>query len=311
MKNFNLEKNLLHRRFFMNLLSRGKTLLAISSLLALVSCGSGGPSLVSNVDSTIRSTNSGEMYLALSTEFDADSVQFGHFDMPIYSKGNERLGSISVTQDLMAETPSSRVTLNLELLRALTLYDEAQGSLLNTVVLPNGQRIPFMESDGLSVMAFGIGEEGSRLYISVKDNVAIVGYALIIPALDSVGDSMFGVSEDNISMAGVPGQVPAPSLGMNAFPTFDIGGHRGVAGVFIGDDEGTSGAAFFVRIRLSSEDSTDHQQETSIAQGGGGPAFSHTPIFREESSLSGERQIDLFKSVRNAVKANGNIVYFR
>jgi len=92
--------------------------------------------------------------------------------------------------------------------------------------LPNGTMLP-VDTMGAGVISIPINGINGVVYVSQKDSMTLVGFAISIKQLDGIGNS--------IGTIGV-------------FPNFDIKGVNVTAGVFSSEGEGKTGIAVFANI---------------------------------------------------------------
>jgi len=92
--------------------------------------------------------------------------------------------------------------------------------------LPNGTMLP-VDTNGAGVIEIEISGINGKVYVAQKDDMTLVGFAFSIKQLDNIGS--------DIGTAGV-------------FPNFDIGKINLTAGIFTGNDSGSTGLAAFANL---------------------------------------------------------------
>ncbi len=96
----------------------------------------------------------------------------------------------------------------------------------DVATLPNGSMLP-VGTNGAGVIEIDISGINGKVYVSQKDDMTLIGFAFSIKQLDNLGS--------DIGTAGV-------------FPNFDIGKINLTAGVFTGNDSGSTGLAAFANL---------------------------------------------------------------
>lgn len=202
---------------------QGTTVQFVSSLvlfgtLAMSGCGKGGAgsSLVQNVSVKTYDINN-EAYVEMAAILNTGNIQLPAIQFPVmHPKKNEVLGTLALKPALPSGT---ELNLAVNLNKAVGL-DAGNGG-----TLPNGTGIP-VSVGGAGVIGLPIGNSGSKIYLALSQNVAVMGAAVVISEFDRIGSKIGGV---------------------NLFPTFNFGkGIQGVAGIFAGAQPGSSGIAVFV-----------------------------------------------------------------
>lgn len=92
--------------------------------------------------------------------------------------------------------------------------------------LPNGTMLP-VDTLGAGVISIPVNGINGVVYVSQKDDMTLVGFAISIKQLDGIGGSLGTIG---------------------VFPNFDIKGVNVTAGIFSSDDAGKTGIAVFGNI---------------------------------------------------------------
>jgi len=194
-------------------------LMTVAASALLVSCGQ-NPSQVQIVKdlSFVTSTNANnEVILSLDVELELGNMALPSLEVPVmHPQNGQQLGTVS-----LLATMNGTNELGLD----INLTSASAGSINNgNANLPNNRPIPVGGIDQSKVLAFPVGQTGIKIYLALAPGMALVGVAVPITQLDSLGKSLGG---------------------LNIFPTFNIEGVQGIAGLFTGQKPGQSGLALF------------------------------------------------------------------
>ena len=161
-----------------------------------------------------------EVFVTLKTELDTQNIIVSAASLPIYDKKNpdRLLGQVDVATDL--ETMKSTLSVTLNTTISLNLPEFTFSSKL-----PNGLPIPVSGIDMNRVIAFDVGDRGSKVYIYYNQMTkkAVLGVALNIESLS----------------IGTPASI---------FAAYDQNNIRGLAGFYFGNTENTSGVGVFANL---------------------------------------------------------------
>lgn len=176
-------------------------------------------SILKNIEyHTFQQNN--EVFVSMKTELDTDSIIVSAATLPIYDKKNPTrlLGQVDVDTNL--ETMKSTLTVTLNTTISLNLPNFTYDSHL-----PNGLRIPISGVDLSKMIAFEVGEKGSKLYVhyDAATKKAVLGVALNIESLS----------------IGTPASI---------FAVFNQNNVKGLAGFYFGDKVNTSGLGVFASL---------------------------------------------------------------
>lgn len=198
------------------------TKVASACLMALVlsACGTEQTeSIMKNIEySTFQQNN--EVFVRLKSEIDTQSIVVSAASLPIYDKKNPNrlLGQVDITSDLDTLKSTLIVTLNTTISLNLPSFNYESK-------LPNGLNIPISGVDMSKIIAFEVGEKGSKVYVHYDHTTkkAFLGVALNIEALN----------------IGTPASI---------FAVFNQNNIKGLAGFYFGDKVNTSGVGVFANL---------------------------------------------------------------
>lgn len=197
-----------------------KIALAGLMVFGLAACGEQPTeSILKDVEyNTFQQDN--EVFVTLTSELDTQNIIVSAASLPIYDKKNPTrlLGQVDVATDL--ETMKSTLTVTLNTTISLNLPEFTYNSKL-----PNGLSIPVSGIDMTRVIAFDVGDQGSKVYVYYNQltKKAVLGVALNIESLS----------------IGTPASI---------FAAYDQNNIRGLAGFYFGNTENTSGVGVFANL---------------------------------------------------------------
>ena len=194
--------------------------LALTGLLA--SCGQNPDQVQIVKDLQVQASTdaNNDVILSMDIELALGNMSLPALELPILNpKTFESLGSLGLTPTLDG---SNIISLDVNLSNA-TKDIIANGP----ATLPNGKPLPIGGIDQTKVLAIAAGNTGIKIYVGIAPGLLLVGVAVPIAQLDTLG-----------------GQVG----GLNIFPTFNIKGVQGIGGLFTGASAGQSGLALFVDL---------------------------------------------------------------
>ncbi len=197
-----------------------KIALAGLMVLSLAACGEQpADSILKDVQySTFQQDN--EIFIKLTSALDTQNVVVSAASLPVYDKKNPNrlLGQVDIATDL--ETLKSTLTVTLNTTVSLNLPEFSYNSKL-----PNGLSIPVTGIDMNRVIAFDVGDEGSKVYLYYNQMTkkTVLGVALNIESLS----------------IGTPASI---------FAVYDQNNIRGLAGFYFGNAVNTSGVGVFANL---------------------------------------------------------------
>ncbi len=183
------------------------------------SCGNSGngSKVVSDIQLSAY-TEEGDIYAEFSALLDLGNITLPTIQFPvIHPDSNEWLGEINLAATMGGD---NELGLVVNLSNATGLQGQTGAKL------PNGMNIPVGGLGDAEIVQLPVSGGKAQVYIAMDSGVAMVGVAVPIKGLDSLGSSV-----------GTTG----------FFPTFSIEGVRGIAGIFTGSS-GQNGIALFVDL---------------------------------------------------------------
>lgn len=194
---------------------------------------------VSDVRIDFQNYNNEERIIRLEMEFDGDRLSFpGTIVFPIFNKNNpnEDYGRVE-----FGRTISGNKTYIALDVRVAQIVD----ANIQSARLPNGNQIPGVLSDS-DVYSLELGENtGSFVYLGIGPQLGFLGAAVNIEQFDTFAQNQI--------------------QNFNIFPTFRISDDiAGYAGAYFGQDEGTSGLAFFVDLLPLIEKHIENENVTNL-----------------------------------------------
>lgn len=211
----------------MNLETRKKmTVISTTIILCLTlfisSCGKGDgvkQDIVKEVNVT-TSLEDGDVYLSLAILFKIGTTNMTSISLPIVNPNDNSIkyGEISFKPTLTPGYNEVKLKFN------MSFAAEVNGGYAS---LPNGADLPIGGLDESDVIELSIDKIHSKIYLALKDKVAMFGFAVAIKEFDVLNDYIQGA---------------------NIFLGFDIKGVLGTIGLFTGDDDWESGLAMFLDV---------------------------------------------------------------
>lgn len=156
-----------------------------------------------------------DVHVSVSAELSLGNVMLPSVSIPIPMPGSgEEIGSVQMQSGLGGQS-----TLNLDVNLSKVAKIQA-----NYVTLPNGNLLPLIGNNKVIVIPI---KNAVNLYLTLGDGVAAVGVDIPFKTLDSVGSGIGSVS---------------------LFPTFNIKGIIGAAGLYFSKEAGKNGFGLFADI---------------------------------------------------------------
>lgn len=197
------------------------TAVVLCLTLFMSSCGQGGgvkQDIVKEV-SVVTSLEDGDVYLSLAILFKIGTTNMTSITLPIVNPNNQvKYGEISFKPTLTPGYNEVKLKFN------MSFAAEVNGGY---ATLPNGKDLPIGGLDESDVIELGIDQIHSKIYLALKKDLAMFGFAVAIKQFDVLSDYLQGA---------------------NIFLGFDIKGVLGTVGIFTGDDEWESGLAMFLDV---------------------------------------------------------------
>jgi hypothetical protein len=199
------------------------TVLGLTGVALLsVSCGKNPEQVqvVKNLELTATTNEAQEVILSFGAELDLGNMSLPALELPVnHPETQENLGALALIPTFEG---TNEISIEVNLTNATSDVVNSTGA-----VLPNGRDIPVGGIDNSKVIAFPVAQTGIKIYLGLSTGMALFGVAVPIVQLDTVGKSIGGV---------------------NIFPTFNIKGVKGIAGLFTGTKKAQSGLALFVDL---------------------------------------------------------------
>lgn len=202
-----------------------KTQMALSAIVLgglLASCGQNPDQvqIVKDLQVQAITNDQQEILVSVDVELELGDMSLPSVEIPIINpQTGEDLGAISFLGTLNGTN---------ELGIEVNLTNATKGAVgSGSATLPNGKALPIGGIDQSKVIAIAVPNTGIKVYIGVAQGMALLGVAVPIAQLDGLGTTIGG---------------------LNIFPTFDIKGIKGIAGLFTGTSAGQSGLALFVDL---------------------------------------------------------------
>ncbi len=202
---------------------KGKWISAIllGSALVISGCGKSGDGLklVKNVQIKTFEQD-GDAWAEMIATLDTGNIQLPAIDFPIGNPKNpgEQIGNVSIKPVISGS--GNDLGLSVNLTKALKDAMPSDGNL------PNGVAIPVGGLGGSTLIGLPIGNSGSKVYLALGPQTAVLGAAVVIKEFDKLGKTVGGL--------------------LNIFPTFKFGNNiKGVAGIFTSASPSQSGIAVF------------------------------------------------------------------
>jgi len=200
--------------------TRGKSRLGLAPILAVLllsACGGSGVG-VSGVTPRVYAVNGDQWVEAKVDIVLGDGLSLPSVTLPIHLDGRD-YGTVSVGSSFSGGGGFLALAVNLT--QALRLP-------AGNALLPNGLPIPLGGIANVPIISIPVGGAGSQVYLAYGDAVAMLGAAVVIPALSSVGSQ----------------------LGTSAIlPAFQFSGVSGIGGIFSSRTASQNGFAVFLNIR--------------------------------------------------------------
>lgn len=184
------------------------TLLAI--FVAFTACGKNAKKIVSDIEFETRDQDE-QKYVVSDFALDLGSAELPFLHLPL----PKDYGYLR----LYRSQGVNHVAVDVNLTEILKLP-------AGEATLPNGTMVP-VDTMGAGIIEIPVGGINGKVYVSHKDDMTLVGFAISIKQLDGVGNS--------IGTIGV-------------FPNFDIKGVNITAGVYSSEDRGQTGIAAFANL---------------------------------------------------------------
>ncbi len=201
-----------------NLASRYLFAFMLSCTLVMSGCGkSGGLKLVKNIQLKTYEMN-GDAYAEMIATLDTGNIMLPALDLPIQNPKNPgvSIGHVSIKPVLGGGS---------DLGLAVNITQASKGTAGTGGTLPNGTSLPVGGLGGATVIGLTIGNTGSKVYLALGPQTAVLGVAVVIKEFDSIGKNVGGI---------------------NIFPSFKVGNNiTGVAGIFTSATPSQSGIAVF------------------------------------------------------------------
>lgn len=209
----------------------------MSSCFLFVSCGNSSAlnSIVNNV-SINQIEEDGKITLDAEFGIGAPGIQLPAVTFPIMANGSQK-GTVSLVSNGPGQN-AVRISANLS--EIINLPEFGDG------LLPDGEMLPIIGVGGAKIISLPLGGGNNTLYLATGEDTAMLGVAVVIKQLDSIGRTI---------------------LGVNTFVPFQGNGFAGTAGFFTSVQPGQSGIGIFLDVKgiLDRNDQTPVEQEAQSA----------------------------------------------
>jgi hypothetical protein len=160
-----------------------------------------------------------DMWVDADATVNLGKLSLGAIDLPIVNPRNKErvFGQIVIKPRLDSTTSDISLKVNISEIAMLPATDLA--------TLPNGAELPVAGIDGQKIVELEIDQIRSKVYIGISENMAILGFAVVIKQLDRLDGAV-----------------------QNLFFRFNVKEVVGVVGLFASKEEKQSGLGFFVDL---------------------------------------------------------------
>ena len=211
------------------LIARFITLVVLS--LFVVSCGSSGPSVLSNVQVEQKLIND-DLWIFVTSDINLANMSFGSIALPIpHPHGQTPIGQVELVSGI-GGVNQLKISVN-----TAELADTQTGQAL----LPNGNMVPLIANNPAISVEIG---NGGKLYLLLTDSITVIGVAMPIREMDSIGS-----------------QLP----GLNFFPIVQSNNVTAAAGIYTGARPGQNGIAVIADVTNVVKQNNDFLAQPSMA----------------------------------------------
>lgn len=184
---------------------------------SIIACGDQAANSIVSGATVVTETQDGNAQVRLDLMLNTRNIRLPAFSLPILDPNQisgAALGTVSLRPSFSGGGGMLSVSVNLT--RALNERPFNDR-------LPNGNPLP-ISVNGAEILGFDIKDSPSKVYVALAPGVAMLGVAITLKELDSLGRSVGGA---------------------NLFPSFQSGEIRGVAGIYTSSFSNQSGIGIF------------------------------------------------------------------
>jgi hypothetical protein len=199
-----------------------RTMLTLSTLVlvsGMTACGKTGTNQYVKAIYVETDVQDNDNWVSLNSTLNVANLSFPSLRLPIVDPRDpsDLYGTFEISPIMGSTDNALKVALNLSKVSGLP------GAGMPT--LPNGNSLPMRAPFGVDLIELDIQQINSKIYVALGQGVAVLGVAVAIKEFDILNRYLPGA---------------------NIFMGFNIQGVVGNAGIFTGEQSGTSGIGLFV-----------------------------------------------------------------